>query len=807
MISNEFVYVTRKESPEDTISYLKNSKLCILYSQDKSGLSHFLKQTQRVISRNNDSPNKWYCFYIDSRCKDSIATQIVKQILNASNYHENTISRIITKKQFKGIIQSILNSISITFNIGFTSTRVNVGELLEKLVSSIEDTLNVDLAHSGDYKLELAVIKILEKIEQLEPEARLFYLFDNAELIRISDFERMLVKHSTSRVLFAFSANTGLEEKSKKISSISMKPQHISWTFEYPDDDFIIKIFKELNGINVSKNDSLLNEIKMHGRNIHIIMGLVNEVENPMDEDMLDILKILSVVNKYNEYIKHPVMLSKDMIFKIVTHYQLKFERADENLFINKINSLVKYGLINMQDDFLQQRNSSYAELSLSPREIIQIPHSILNIFEEHKHTFTIEQCKYAIMQYRESRNPTATKNYVLNLLDLERSNSQMGRKTYKSEIKQDFLDLVSSFNSLSELLKICVAYYNQLNYLIPLEHMVSKDNKHLRTENPRAYDTMLVLLQERLHKGKYASELQKLVKTTSNINEKCLLAAVLFVARLNSNEKGIANFKEILEEKSSELYYKNFRESKYYSYLLNSIGFYIKSPAEGISNYESLLTSFRGRDVISYNRTISNYLCYLMHNSQCSPLANNRLINIAKEAEHILNYYDERWKLLNINYGLYLMMTNTGNAHDYFDRIPLEPVTSPTSYIFSQINKAMYFAKHGDKNKAFSLLDSIYEQYISLTSVPHTEGLYYVNRSLLEYINNDEAIISADEITVARLRGDIDTRNQLVKFYKDMNNLMITYTDDFWEKLFKLGYVFYRNIDPSLLLSEIIQI
>jgi len=262
--------------------------------------------------------------------------------------------------------------------------------------------------------------------------------------------------------------------------------------------------------------------------------------------------------------------------------------------------------------------------------------------------------------------------------------------------------------------------------------------------------------------------------------------------------------YREILDCEGSVFHYRKFEKSIYYPYLIRNISFHINSANEGIENYDYTLEQFKGKDVINYNRTLSNYLCYLMKH-RFDETAISRLKVIAKNVYDVLLDNDPQYIWLNINYGLYLMLITEGDPHEYFDRIPYEPVTTETPYIFAQINKAMCYAKGGNAQFAIEMLDNINNDYITKTSVPHTEGFYYVNRSLAEYINDGEYMKYVKEITVSRLRGDKNYVNFLQSNYKRASLEEVKYSPGDWDQLFKPGYIFYRQFDPALLFPDLV--
>lgn len=93
------------------------------------------------------------------------------------------------------------------------------------------------------------------------------------------------------------------------------------------------------------------------------------------------------------------------------------------------------------------------------------------------------------------------------------------------------------------------------------------------------------------------------------------MLLAVLFTALFNEgrNEDSM----KILYDSEYALYYKNFSQSKNYHYLLRNISYYIEDVKEGIYNYNYCLSKFKNIDPVNYNRTMSNFLGYLMKHDE----------------------------------------------------------------------------------------------------------------------------------------------------------------------------------------------
>lgn len=142
-----------------------------------------------------------------------------------------------------------------------------------------------------------------------------------------------------------------------------------------------------------------------------------------------------------------------------------------------------------------------------------------------------------------------------------------------------------------------------------------------------------------------------------------------------------------------NKYYYKNYEDCENYLYLLRNISYYIDDVSVAVQNYEQCLYAFKLKDPVNYNRTVSNYLCYLMrHNFDNSAIA--KLDAIAKETQEILEYNDEKYMYLNNNYGIYLMRYTCEDPSAYFSCIPYSTGTTETPYIYAQINLALYYEK-----------------------------------------------------------------------------------------------------------------
>lgn len=268
---------------------------------------------------------------------------------------------------------------------------------------------------------------------------------------------------------------------------------------------------------------------------------------------------------------------------------------------------------------------------------------------------------------------------------------------------------------------------------------------------------------------------------------KKCLLAAVLFVAYLNSDD---AKKFTCFFDKRSKYYYVSFQHCHNYYYLLRNVSYYIEDITVAITNYERCLAVFASRDPVNYNRTISNYICYLMRNDQ-NELAKQHLKHISKEAKRILDYNDPAYSYLNNNYGIYLMRYTNEDPTAYFASVPFSAGTTETPYIYAQVNLALYYLKC---NPVLALRTMVsVEDLVQRTSVPRTKQFYAINRALVEYAN---MIFPKEWLEIIRdkpLRGNEEYTQTLYQQYYKLYNDHVILDQSLISKLYLPGYIFYR--------------
>ena len=436
---------------------------------------------------------------------------------------------------------------------------------------------------------------------------------------------------------------------------------------------------------------------------------------------------------------------------------------TEESYYLDKY-----YGLENIN-------NITYAEKS-------KIITDTIVVMDCHIESLSIDLLKFAIDNLE--HDYSHSKKYILALMRKQVSNSC---------IEFNYLDKLNYFEDINELMYVCGIYYNNGIYDKPFRLL----QIHKNFARKFSYKIANALVCERLHINKYVEQLEILVETTKCREKKCLLLAVLFVAYLNSDDskKYLCFFAQL-----NKYYYKNYEDCENYLYLLRNISYYIDDVSVAVQNYEQCLYAFKLKDPVNYNRTVSNYLCYLMrHNFDNSAIA--KLDAIAKETQEILEYNDEKYMYLNNNYGIYLMRYTCEDPSAYFSCIPYSTGTTETPYIYAQINLALYYEKVNPTMALYIMRDI--QKLVEKTPVPRTKQFYNINLAMIEYSNGIFPQRLIEEIKNKPLRGNMLYAEQICTTYAFMNENNMRLTDEYRDILCLPGYLFYRYFDVKKLLFD----
>jgi hypothetical protein len=767
---SDFKFVCREEELEFAQEALSRKKFIIYYYYNDSGISYYLKKLSLLL--NTDSE---VCFYIDCIRNQNIAIQIATQII--SSVDKNKLSKY-TKDSglvFKKVIESLTTSIDV---IPF----LNVGELFAGLTVAINDTLDADIEHLSDYKIEKAIVNMLNQITHKNKINNIYILLDDASSIKSESLEFLakIMDFSIIKILVTIpnnSLNSGIENLSK-ISISDIKPYEIEKIFDRPNDKMIKGLFMCYEQ---EYNEQYLNVFKRYERNIHIIMSYIHGFHMGfmhLDKESITVLKILLILNTYID------INALKMIYMRINLF-----RPNSDILFNEITNKLKsqrfIAFDSAKNVHLNSNIINDININLSLIEQLSISRDIIDIFETCKQNLTIPQLKFSIRNLDKDYN--RRKSYILLLLDKQK---EMGC------LEQQYLDMLFFLDNKNDLIKTCSMYYDIQVYDVPYLRL----QQHKVFSDEREYQDLFALLQERLHKDDYCQKLWTLVYSSYNINEKCLLMAVLFTALFNNGENEICI--KILNDISYEFYYKKFMLSDFYHFLLRNVSYYIDNVDEGIQNYNYCLLKFKNCDPVNYNRTLTNFIGYLLKqikNKSVKCILNNKI----KEAKSVLEFNDQKYLYLNINYGIYLMLETDEDPTPYFEAILFNSGTTETPYIYAKINQALYIAKK-DPAKALSVLDEIYYARIYDSNVIPTKIFYKINRLLVEYMNGINNTFLLEEIKLSPLRGDKKYAVQLYSFYQNRFKNKIKYKATDWKLCFLPGYIFYHGFDAELLISSL---
>lgn len=771
----EIEFTRRETELKEMKEALEQNSIVAYYCFDNSGLSQFLKKL--CIDMNTE---KQLCFYIDCEKQTSVAVQIAEQIFSECDENQLKKYTIDGGEVLTQVLKSLVSSASV---LTFLSPAANIGKVSVDLINAIKNTLDVDIDHLSDYKIEKALISMFHKMDASGKGQSACILLDNAgALSAVSlEFVAKLFPINNMKILLTLPQRHGHvgAEILSKLSFENFIPYTMKKTFQRPDNYLISGLFQYYKK---PIEEGYYNIFEKYDRDIHIIMSFIRGFNMnfiQLNKESLCILKIMLTLDTY---------INIDILYRVFEKaMHAPFGVSNENFKLT-IDQLVKSNIIEVdseQNVHLNKNLVTEQEVAVSLIEKLTISRYIIESFEMHKSEMTIPQLKFAIHNLDKDYN--RRKTYILLLLHKQKG---------KEKIEQPYLDMLFYLDNKEDLIQVCSLYYNMQVYDVPY----LKLQQHPKFLCERECQILLALLQERMHKEDYCQKLWELVYSSSNINEKCLIMAVLFTALYNDGENQQCN--DILYNKDFKYYYENFQESQYYHFLLRNISYYMEDVEIGIRNYNYCLTKFKNSDPVNYNRTVSNFVGYLMkyeHNSHAKIILQDKI----KEVKSILEFNDSRYLYLNMNYGIYLMRELDEDPTQYFEVFLSDSGTTETPYIYARINQALYVAKK-DPAKSLSLLDEIFYDSIDGSNVTPTKILYKINRILVEYMNGMCNTTLLNEIKNEPLRGDVKDAEAIYSFYSHRFVNKIEFQDSDWKAQFHPGCIFYHGFDAELVLSTL---
>lgn len=524
----KFKFVCRDNELAYAKSALTSNDFVVYYYFDNSGISHYLKKL-RIDFCTDDK----ICFYIDCARSESVAIQIAEQIL--SSCEKNKIDSYTRSGNvvFNSVILTLFSAIDL---IPF----VNVGMLAKGLIGSIKDTVDVDIDHISDYKIEKALINMFQKISDNKKIENIFILLDDADKLSPNslDFIAKMLSLNISKIMLTI-PNTSLDLGTEIISKLPVEEhtlQKIDETFQRPDNPFICGLFKCYNQ---ELKDEYFNIFDQYERNIHIIMSFIRGFNMDflqLEDELVYILKILLLLDTN---LKVSMLKS---IYEKALYLLVEVPDADFMQYMNKLKNLGFIDYATNDVVYLNKKIVTERNIKISLAEKLIISRHIIDVFEQYKDILTIPQLKFAIQNLDKDYN--RRKRYILLLLQNQKRNG---------EIEQQYLDMLFYLENKDELLQVCSMYYNLQVYDVPYLRM--KQHPDLCKEHE--CQILFALLQERMHKDDYCKKLWDLITDSKSQNETCLIIAVLFTALYNNGENDQCY--KILYDKAYEHYYERY--------------------------------------------------------------------------------------------------------------------------------------------------------------------------------------------------------------------------------------------------------
>lgn len=778
---SEFKFVCRDTELNETISSLTNNEIVFLHAENNSGLTHFLKKLMQLLW-GDDS----VCFYIDSESELSISDQIIGQVALFSKNdipEQNAASKLLRKPNKGNIIFTIVTS--CLYALDAIPLLPDIGSIANNLISSIKESLDTDFEHLNDFKTEKAVMNFFEKLTK-KMHKNIYLLIDNPPKLKINDlsFLALLIEKFHIRILFAFNS-CEISSETELISKLSSRTEinefhidAIKSEFKRPDD-LLIEALYQCYGKEFLP--SLIPIFESTHRNIHIIMTHILGISinfSDLDSDMQYLLKVLHTLG---------CPVPELILFYVLRAEKLQRRTCSDSELHTLIFKANEQGYLKVHeiDDIQYEFNKcSFVknEIIVSFVEKQKIIGDTITVMDQMHDSLPVSLLEFAVLNLE--HDYSHCKQYILALSKIQ---------CKKNCVNLSYLNKLYYFENAEELFYVCSIYYDYGVYDKPYHLLMS----HKNFSRKQTYKLIQALICERLHCDNYVERLEKLFNKTVSFEKKCLLAAVLFVAYLNSDYS--VKYKCFFDPQNS-YFYKKFKECNNYYYLLRNVTYYIEEVSEAIRNYEKCLSFFRSRDPINYNRTISNYLCYLMRHDS-NQESKQQMEYVAQEAKRILEYNDVAYAYLNNNYGIYLMRYTDDDPTAYFSSISYSTGTTETPYIYAQINLALYNARLNPRYALETM--NVLEEHVKHTSVPRTKQFYHINRALVEFLNGIFPQVQLDEILAKPLRGNEEYAKSLYYQYSALQSNMPSLNEEQYKALSLPGYLFYRYFKAEKLLTD----
>ena len=779
-----FKFVSRNTEISEVLTAIRENYIVLLRCRTNSGLTHFLKRVMQLLWDNDT-----VCFYIDGESQLSISEQIIGRTMMISkddSPEQNKAAKLLKKHDKGDLVYSVVASCLLALDT--VPLLPNIGTIANSLLTSIKETLDTDRGHIEDFKTEKAVAHFCKTLTKKKNKSFIL-LIDNSPKLSSNEYSflQLLQERFNVRILFTFGQET-LSDEIEFISKFS--------NTRYSEPNYIYRLGKDFN----RPDNNLIKELyacygaqffperlpyyEKSDRNIHVIMadiwGLPVDIDN-VDPKYQFLLKILATV---------AISIPQSILFQVLRTENIESMTLTD-VYLQKIcDQAAALGLITIEDSngthektyklSRQMAVSSVHKTSFVERQSIIA--STIRAMDCQIESLNYDMLEFAIAHLE--HDYSHAKQYIMihtRLLHKKRCAS-LG-----------YLDKLNYFESIDELIFAVSVYYDYGVYDKPYR-LLKTHRDYARKQD---YQVALALICERLHIDNYVEKLEDLFNTIKNPEKRCLIAAVLFVAYLNSDDS--KKYTCFLDE-NSKYYYASFQHLHNYFYLLRNIAYYIEDVTTAINNYEKCLAVFLYRDPINYNRTISNYICYLMRNDQ-NEVAKKYLTQISKEAKIILDYSDSAYSYLNNNYGIYLMRYTNEDPTKYFSSIPFSKGTTETPYIYAQVNLALYYLK---RNTALALRTmSSVEDLVQCTTVPRTKQFYAINRALVEYANNIFPKKWLDIIRDKPLRGNEEYAQSLCQRYYQLLNEHVPFDQSMINDFCLPGYIFYRYFKAEKLFTD----
>ncbi|MDR0306685.1 MAG: hypothetical protein LBI42_07590 [Chitinispirillales bacterium] len=736
---------------------LDKKSLLIFYNSEKNGMSTFLEQVYEDYD-NVVKINYFRAIGLKKQFENKF-DEILKLLEKEKNDKESLIN--IIKKIFEGIgcLLKTTNPL-ISFFVNLSST---------------------------------AIKKYIEKKSIFDLESILAKALGENSIVIIDDADRMVDEDiNFIRALFSWNDSIKfiLALKSETLDIVINKlkrglPSFEEREFKYPKDDDDIRTI--LDGL---KQDG--EKIEYHGVNFRDFTNMRDLLARVKKQVALSDSERL--VYSFLYYLKCPIELENiSTIFNKYGQRNLNSYGDVEPILRN----LIFNGLISVSGSVVSKLNHDNFAPKLKDEMICKAISAYFLDNAENFDGFNEEFLESIYLKFNSLHGFLSNINQVLNKLRLS-----LLKKTSSYEIFKSCLSTEINIHFINDYKVMIVKAYNfglyRLFRNLKLDPLIKKSFS-------KQYLIIDLLFKERQQlnvNGKILEE--EIIKNKElNSNYSALLLIYLFTINLNKKNRS-KQAHNILFNKSSPLYYENYKNSDYYHILGNIMACYLEDYETCKALFKNSL-NMESKDSIFHYRLLNNYFVFLILRYEMNPTP-----TLQEEIEKLLHpiidvIFNADYNFLAHNYCVFKILTDKPVEEDEFLAYRDRCITK--SHEQSSIeNLCLYNILRNRKNKKSSEIDIsdyiLLESEINKSSIEVTKLIYWQNTYILAKITENTELMEKSKKYL------MESKDYKYASYRDrFDNALKTDASTIRERLkyfLYFGHLLYRQPDFELFIRSL---